>query len=369
MINPVTKLSAKSAYNEMLSTDRSLDVMAAVTTDTQNNPQPGKNSSVREDTYSSTNERERFKSNFKRPIVQKVKPTLVYDELPENAAQWRLRSAMSELPANINKTGLVNMRLSGSAAISTFQQIASIQKLAGDYPVVVVDLRKEPHASINNYSTTWTIPGNWLNINKSYLDAMQNEQKRINKLKALNSEQLTLVNHVDYKLQVSKPRTVKVTRPLTLLSEKEIVEQSGAQYMRLGVCDHLRPDDVEVDNFVQIIRDLPAKSWLHVHCKGGQGRTTIFMTLFDMLHNAQVVSIDDLIKRQCALGYNYDLVGPGNHPEREEFRKDRLEFIHAFYQYARENPLGCPLLWLDWCATRSDIDKPTNADKEARACA
>jgi protein-tyrosine phosphatase len=329
--------------------------MATAATGTLKDSQPGKSSSIAlEDTYFSTGERERFKSNFKRPIVQKVKPALVYDEPPENATKWRLRSTMSELPANINKTGLVNMRLSGSAAISTCQQIASIQKLAGGHPVVVVDLRKEPHASINNYSMTWTIPGNWLNINKPYLDAIQNEQKRINKLKALDCEQLTLVNHVDYKLQVPKPRTVKVTRPLTLLSEKEIVEQSGAQYMRLGVCDHLRPDDVEVNNFIQIIRDLPAKSWLHVHCKGGQGRTTTFMTLFDVLHNAQSVAIDDIIKRQCALGYNYDLVGPGNHPEREEFRKERLEFIYAFYQYARENPSGCPLLWSDWCATRAE---------------
>ena len=68
-----------------------------------------------------------------------------------------------------------------------------------------------------------------------------------------------------------------------------------------------------------------------------------------MLRNATRASLEDIVRRQKLLSFDYDvlrLVGPGNW--KVPYVEDRIAFVHVFYDYARANPNGRPQLWSEW---------------------
>jgi Inositol hexakisphosphate len=115
--------------------------------------------------------------------------------------------------------------------------------------------------------------------------------------------------------------------------------------VRLTVTDHARPLDEEVDRFILAVRALPQNAWAHFHCEAGRGRTTTFMVLYDMLRNAARASLEDIVRRQKLLGYDYDVLRPAEPGNwKAPYTDDRAAFVRAFYNYARANPEGQPQL-------------------------
>ena len=132
-------------------------------------------------------------------------------------------------------------------------------------------------------------------------------------------------------------------------TERDVVGGAGASYVRITVTDHARPLNDEVDRFVLAVRALPENGWAHFHCEAGRGRTTTFMVLYDMLRNANRVSLEDIVRRQKILGYDYDVLQPSKPGDwRAPYSEDRAAFVRAFYDYARANPNGRPQLWSEW---------------------
>jgi hypothetical protein len=132
-------------------------------------------------------------------------------------------------------------------------------------------------------------------------------------------------------------------------TERELVEANNAAYVQLTVTDHTRPLDEEVDRFILAVRALPENGWAHFHCEAGRGRTTTFMVLYDMLRNAAHVSLEDIVRRQKLLGYDYDVLQPAETGSwKAPCTADRIAFVRAFYQYAHANPGGGPQLWSEW---------------------
>src|SRR5262249_7367517 len=111
-----------------------------------------------------------------------------------------------------------------------------------------------------------------------------------------------------------------------------------------------RPTDEEVDRFVGAVRGLSADAWAHFHCRAGKGRTTTFMALYDMLRDAKTVSLQAIVDRQSLLVGDYNLLQPA--PDETGAKvavfQDRAAFVRAFYDYARDNPGGRPMLWSEW---------------------
>ena len=89
-----------------------------------------------------------------------------------------------------------------------------------------------------------------------------------------------------------------------------------------------------VDRFVAFVKGLKTDTWLHFHCHGGDGRTTTFLTLYDMIRNVpQGVDLDDIVARQSMMG-QYPLFRDGG-GWKARVTEGRTAFIKQFYSTSK----------------------------------
>jgi protein-tyrosine phosphatase len=61
--------------------------------------------------------------------------------------------------------------------------------------------------------------------------------------------------------------------------EADVCKGVNLECFRIPVTDDHRPDDADVDRFVEFATKLLGDRWLHFHCEDGHGRTTTFLVL------------------------------------------------------------------------------------------
>jgi hypothetical protein len=247
-----------------------------------------------------------------------------------------------QLPAT---NGLADLHASGSGEFTADNLKLVLARTRG--AVTVFDLRQETHIFINGLPFSWFATNDWANVGRSQATIEADESARVQSLKP-GSEIAVHPGEAVKKAGANsaKPQGVTVERANT---ERDIVEAGGAHYVRLTVTDHARPLDDEVDRFVLAVRALSPDGWAHFHCEAGRGRTTTFMVLYDMLRNAAHLSLEEIVRRQKLLGYDYDVLRPAEPGNwKAPYTDDRIAFVRAFYDYARANLNGQPKLWSEW---------------------
>ncbi len=280
---------------------------------------------------------------------------LTYDRPPPNdeseIAFFRSTNDLTSLDDSINTTGLHALRMSAGASLSSTAQVERIVSNMGpNVPVVaILNTRQESHAKVGNYAVTLRGQRDLLNRHMSHDEVKQAEAQLIADLKRKEKIELFDSNHL--KKGATQPRSVTLDRP-QIMSERELVESvERARYHRLGTTDHCRPGRQDVDSFLELVRTLPEGAGIHIHCKGGRGRTTTYAIMYDMLANARDVSASDIIERQSVLGHHYQMLNPNSARFKVALQQDRMEFLLSFYEYAKQNPGGKPLLWSEWRLT------------------
>jgi len=247
-----------------------------------------------------------------------------------------------KIPAN---TGLADLRASGAGEFTADGFKLLLGRTRG--PATVFDLRQETHIFVNGLPVSWFATNDWANVGRTHDEIQADEAGRVKSLKPGSK----IVVHPGAAIKKpgvtsSAPENVTVKNTST---ERELVAANNAAYVRLTVTDHARPLDEEVDRFILAVRALPENGWAHFHCEAGRGRTTTFMVLYDMLRNANRVSLEDIARRQQLLGYDYDVLrSPDPGDWKAPYTEDRNAFVRAFYDYARANPGGRPQLWSEW---------------------
>ena len=253
-----------------------------------------------------------------------------------------LKASKGETPATI---GLNDLRASGSGEFTPEGLKLVLARTRG--PVTVFDLRQETHIFVNGLPVSWYASRDWANVGRSQSAIEADEDSRVQSLKPGSEIDIRPGEAVKKgNANSAEPQRVKVKSAST---ERDVVRGAGTGYVRITVTDHARPLDDEVDRFILAVRALPQDGWAHFHCEAGRGRTTTFMALYDILRNATRVSLEDIVRRQKILGYDYDVLqrpGPGDW--RAPYTNDRIAFVRAFYDYARANPNGRPRLWTEW---------------------
>ncbi|MHC9540102.1 MAG: phosphatase [Vulcanimicrobiota bacterium] len=223
-----------------------------------------------------------------------------------------------------SREGLDSLMASGSSEF-THNGLERIMKRVPGGKMVVFDLREESHGFINDRAVSWKGERNWANKGDTLAAVKSDEEKRLAGLNENNEAARSVCN------------------------EEAICRDLSARYERIPVTDHLRPEDRDVDNFIETSNSMPDNSWLHFHCKAGKGRTTTFLAMNDMIHNAKTVSIDDIVRRQYLLGgINLFDKKDKDVEWKKEAVKEREAFIREFYEYCRSNEDGFRESWSEW---------------------
>lgn len=259
--------------------------------------------------------------------VEQVYLSLDYentDSLPHN---FRKTTDLSNvIKGGGNTTGLENLNISGSSQFTSLSFLNLKKNINTKNEFWDIDLRQESHGFINGNAVSWYGPGNKANAGLNYKEVIAKEAKQLSEIPFGKS--ITLDN--------GKHTLI----PTVVENESKLVSSNNVKYLRIAVTDGDRPTDESVDQFVKFVTHLPNNYWLHFHCKEGIGRTTTFMSLFDMMKNSKNVSLDDIIKRQFLLG-GFNLFKPGD-------ENKRVLFLRNFYKYTKENNDNFKTTWNDW---------------------
>jgi len=295
-------------------------------------------------------------------------PELVYskqvegkNDLPARARTMRdaLQVSDQPLPSNVMQ-GLEKVQASGSAQFgaNNIAQLVDFLKKAQAKEIVVVDLRRESHCFINGMPFTWYLSSSFNNMDKSFDEIEQDEHDRLKILSGLASsgkvKVLKLVKTAG--AQKIDPTNVIEIPVQDLLLEKDMAKLHGLDYYRIPITDRLAPSKHAIDRLLNLyMRD--KSKWFHFHCNAGHGRTTTFLALFDIMHNAREVALETILIRQ-------KLIGAGGAPLLRVSAKNgwqaaaqtqRLQILKEFHTYCADNNDGYQTLFSVWLGKHKEL--------------
>lgn len=253
------------------------------------------------------------------------------------------------LPSTV---GLVQLHESGSAQFSKLEfdaMLPTLKKLATG-PIYVVDLRQESHGLINGIGVSWFGDHNWANVGKTLSQVEADEKTRI---KDTIGKTIT-ISTLNEKKKAATSQEITVESALT---ESEFVTSNGVKYFRISATDHRWPSAENIDRFIAFYNTMPKDAWLHFHCQAGEGRTTAYMIMYDMMRNSKNVSLDDIIQRQILIGGQNILKTKATKEKdawKNELYEEKVIFIKKFYQYTKETPGNFSITWSQWLSQHKD---------------
>ena len=245
------------------------------------------------------------------------------------------------------REGLERLCASGSGEFSESGLQSLLEALAErtQMAICIVDLREESHGFFDGIAVSWYGERDWGNVGLTQEEALADEAERIHAA----AGQMTAVAHLGGEKNPLDEHEIFVEEAQT---EKELVEAAGLRYKRIAATDHIWPSPAAVDEFVQFYKSLPEDIWLHFHCQAGEGRTTEFLAMYDILKNP-AAPLQDILYRQCLLGGSYvaHVEPEGSTYWKVPYYVEKAKHIALFYRYVQENEgTGFAVSWSDWIA-------------------
>lgn len=217
------------------------------------------------------------------------------------------------LPDRFRDVTLLN--ISGSAQF-TKEQIEPLKKAINKPNICIVDLRQESHGLLNELAISYY---NFYKLVNNGFDSVETIEKEISELNKININSQVNVFHKNGKLY-------RCLEAESVCTEEQAVTDCGMQYKRYAVRDGGVPTPQTVDDFVNFIKNKPSDLHLHFHCHAGEGRTTTFMVLYQIMNNPNNLTLEQILSYQYNIG-GIVLTNDGY----------RLDFISSFYEYIQEN--------------------------------
>ena len=300
------------------------------------------------------------------PIFTSGSVTIALDAPQQSVSSQPLPTNFRSMQGIPNISGTA---ASGSAQYSASQLQNMIKQKVVTTPLVIVDLRQETHGFVTIKSPVydeteiaigWFAERDWINVAKD-LPSIEADER--NKLTFVGvNPNLGL-----YQIQSKIPQEDGIctaqliaVNPTAAQTEQTLVQTiTGVSYLRLPTTDHCRPRDAEVDQFVSFEAGLKGNTWLHFHCRAGDGRTTTFMAMHDIIHNGGTPGnlLTDILTRQgpkpAGIGGS-NLMTASTDPTIFDFpfSAERVAFMQSFYSYVMDaRPGGFEMKWSDYIAT------------------
>lgn len=238
-----------------------------------------------------------------------------------------------------SREGMDKLNISGSSFFSQLEFAKMLTKLPTDQ-LIIMDLRLESHGYLDGTGVSWYGAYNGANVGKSTEEAEAIERDLLNRTLTGPVEVATLASDKS----IASTVEMNVHNALT---EGDLAALFGIKYFRVQCADYVKPSDANVDQFLQFYKTLPKDAWLHFHCQAGEGRTTVFMAMTDMLRNASKVSYEDIMKRQYMIGGQDIRTATSSDPWKKEVYAARAQFTKDFYDYVTQNP-NLTMSWTEW---------------------
>jgi hypothetical protein len=273
---------------------------------------------------------------------------LIFDNDPDRPARdGNFRSGRGLDPA---------LRASGSHQLDAAMFADVVNRIAEAGPelrrLLIVDLRQESHAFLDGRAVSWCANKDWSNVGQPPAWIARDEECQVEKLAAApHTLAYSVQKNADGDIQVVGSGPLRVTGAET---EEMVIERLQSRlavsYLRLHVTDHCAPEDDVARTFLQLLGNVAATTSVHFHCHGGDGRTTTFLTMYDMLGVMKArppipwpPDLEYFRNRQLQL-FHYDL-RPNPSDKRwqaplSQVRWRRLEFFrdYVFSGYAAGQP-------------------------------
>ncbi len=271
-------------------------------------------------------------ANQKKPNI------LIFDKTKNNEESFE-----SSLPRNFrdlnNPEDKININAIASAQFNE-EELKAIKKKYPTQRILIIDLRKESHAFVNNKPISWGSQFNLDNNEKSYQQILLDEKQKV---KNLAKESQIIVSEIIKKDEKNgwfseiSPILVNVNKVET---EAEIAKRNGLDYKRIAIRDHSYPDSKQLMEITSLIEKTSPQTKIYVHCAAGRGRTTTFLTIFDIIKNGHNTTLEEILKRQYKMGGpKLDKIDEDS-KWREDLAKERLETIKNFYEKYNEKNIS-----------------------------
>jgi hypothetical protein len=255
------------------------------------------------------------------------------DECPGKLATDNFRSG-SKLRVN-------PYRASGSHQLDCPKLLGALENLPQPQSVsklFLVDLREEAHGFLGGRAVSWYADNDFSNVGctEKWIHEADwiraEEEYRMASLANFSPvavfciEQEPKDNKDNRDQQRMRPTGYRMVDVQDTRTEQQAFHGSPighftVKYVRIPVTDHCAPADDAIDYLCHLADRVAADDWVHFHCHGGDGRTTTFLALYDMLcwkkaGHPNVPSVEGFACRQCQL-FNYCLNPSGcRNPDR-----------------------------------------------------
>ncbi len=256
------------------------------------------------------------------------------------------------------KNGLDKLLVSGSSQYTKNGLSLLLEKLKKRASkVVIVDLRPDDHIFVNGLNVCSFETKDVLLKAKSVEQIKQSKTALKLLIKAQKGIELHAID-TKYPRSTFDERLTLVLTPKTVETPEELVKSLGAEYLLIGNNRFSDISDENVDQFISYFCKMPEDTWYHFHCKKGKSRTTLFMTILDLMVNADILSLEEIMHRQKLMGGSDLLdVTPKDAGWQNEkaFKKDWIVFLKRFHKYAKENKAShFAKTWSNWSSENAD---------------
>jgi hypothetical protein len=189
-----------------------------------------------------------------------------------------------------SKLGPNTFRASGSRQLDAaplavrLGQVAKVVQQGGR--LHLVDLRQESHLFFDRRAVSWYADKDWVNVGQSLDWITGDEQSQLARIAKFPRTQVFCLDPANK--EFARPTGCSNVTVTSSATEAAIAQQMAVgvpvNYLRLPVTDHCPPPTIAVGLFVAwCMNTFAPGDWVHLHCHGGDGRTTTFMCLFDMV--------------------------------------------------------------------------------------
>lgn len=186
---------------------------------------------------------------------------------------------------------ITNLNISGSSQF-TKSQINNLKEAINKPNICIVDLRQESHGMLNDFAISFFSPYTDLNNGLTTEEVIKKENSQLSSIKIGS----------DVDIYHKTGRLFKEVTAEFVSNEDSIVTNDNMQYKRYAVKDNGSPTPIIVDNFVEFIKNKPTDLHIHFHCDAGEGRTTLFMAMYQTMLNNTNLSLNQIISYQYNIG-------------------------------------------------------------------